>query len=44
MLKNEHLIDELEKDIWLYLANDLSTERMNFWETQIQNNTKRDQH
>ncbi|NOX66584.1 MAG: hypothetical protein GXO85_12555 [Chlorobi bacterium] len=40
MLEDEHLIDEFEKDIWLYLDNDLPTERMNFWETQIQNNAK----
>lgn len=38
MQKNDYIFEEFEKDIWLYLDNDLPEERMNYWEVQIQNN------
>ena len=38
MQKDDYIIEEFEKDIWLYLDNDLPTERMNYWREQINNN------
>ena len=37
MQNDDYIIEEFEKDIWLYLDNDLPTERMNYWSNQIQN-------
>jgi len=38
MQNDDYIIEEFEKDIWLYLDNDLPTERMNYWSNQIQQN------
>ena len=38
MQNDDYIIEEFEKDIWLYLDNDLPDERMNYWSIQIQNN------
>jgi hypothetical protein len=38
MQNDDYIIEEFEKDIWLYLDNDLPTERMNYWSYQIQQN------
>jgi len=38
MQKDKHLIEEFEKEVWLFLDNNLPSERMSFWETQIRNN------
>ena len=38
MQNDDYIIEEFEKDIWLYLDNDLPTERMNYWSYQIQKN------
>ena len=38
MQNDDYIIEEFEKDIWLYLDNDLPTERMNYWNYQIQKN------
>ncbi len=37
MQNDDYIIEEFEKDIWLYLDNDLPTERMNYWSNQIEN-------
>ena len=37
MQNDDYIIEEFEKDIWLYLDNDLPTERMNYWSNQIKN-------
>lgn len=37
MQNEDYIIEEFEKDIWLYLDNDLPVERMNYWSNQIQN-------
>lgn len=37
MQNDDYIIEEFEKDIWLYLDNDLPAERMNYWRNQIQN-------
>jgi len=37
MQNDDYIIEEFEKDIWLYLDNDLPPERMNYWNSQIQN-------
>lgn len=36
MPNDEYIIEEFEKDIWLYLDNDLPPERMDYWNNQIQ--------
>lgn len=40
MFNDKYLIDEFDKDIWLYLDKDLPKERMIFWENQIENNAE----
>ena len=37
MQNDDYIIEEFEKDIWLYLDNDLPPERMNYWNNQIEN-------
>lgn len=40
MQNEDYIIEEFEKDIWLYLDNDLPVERMNYWSNQIQNKSE----
>ncbi len=37
MQKDNYIFEEFEKDIWLYMDNDLPNERVNYWNAQIQN-------
>ncbi len=36
MQNDDYIIEEFGKDIWLYLDNDLPSERMDYWNNQIQ--------
>lgn len=37
MQNDDYIIEEFEKDIWLYMDDNLPVERMDYWRNQIQN-------